>query len=371
MAECIMVGCDLHDKSMLNKMATDRGGPTVRGWGAGVSARAAMIADLKRRAGRAGVRRIVFAYEACGFGFRLHDELTAAGIEAYVLAPSRMERSAKHRRRKTDERDAQAILDRVRAYVLAGVPMPSVWVPDLVTRDDRELVRLRLAVAEDGSAVQTRIAWLLKRHGIETAPAKARTEGYERWLATLPGSGRLGAGASASLESLLRQWRWLQTEVERLDTQVLALSQTPRWVRVVAALRRHKGVGVLTAMVFLTELGDLSRFSNRRQVGSFLGLTPSSFETGEGSDRKGHITRQGPARVRKVLCQAVWSRLRSVAHERLAYDRIVARNPKHKKIAVVARMRAMGVVLWHHGLAAQEALHAENAEPGGFAIANA
>lgn len=105
----------MHDKSMRNKMATDRGGPTVRGWGAGVSARAAMIADLKRRAGRAGVRRIVFAYEACGFGFRLHDALTAAGIEAHVLAPSRMERSAKHRRRKTDERDAQAILDRVRA----------------------------------------------------------------------------------------------------------------------------------------------------------------------------------------------------------------------------------------------------------------
>jgi len=55
--------------------------------------------------------------------------------------------------------------------------MPSVWVPDRVTREDRELVRLRLAAAEDGSVVQTRIAWLLKRHGIETAPAKTRTEG--------------------------------------------------------------------------------------------------------------------------------------------------------------------------------------------------
>jgi transposase len=371
MAECIMVGCDLHDKSMLNKMATDRGRPSVRSWGTGVSARAAMIADLKRRAAQAGARRIVFAYEACGFGFRLHDELTASGIEAYVLAPSRMERSAKHRRRKTDERDAQAILDRVRAYVLAGVAMPSVWVPDLVTRDDRELVRHRLAVAEDSSAVQTRIAWLLKRHGIETGPAKPRTDAYEQWLATLPGDGRLSAGASASLESLLRQWQWLQTEVKRLNAQVLALSQTPRWAPVVAAVRRHKGAGVLTAMVFLTELGDLSRFANRRQVGSFLGLTPSSFETGEGTDRKGHITRQGPARVRKVLCQAVWSRVRSEPEERVAYERIVAKNPKHKKIAVVARMRAMGVALWHHGLAAQEAQRAASPEGRDRTAANA
>ena len=66
-----------------------------------------------------------------------------------------------------------------------------------------------------------------------------------------------------------------------------------------------------------------------------------------------------------------WSRLRSVTRERFAYDRIVAKNPKHKKIAVVARMRAMGVVLWHQGLAAQEARRAENAEARRFTAANA
>jgi transposase len=108
-------------------------------------------------------------------------------------------------------------------------------------------------------------------------------------------------------------------------------------------------------------MGDLSRFANRQQVGSFLGLVPSSFETGEHDDHKGHITHQGPSRVRKVLCQAVWSRLRTVPSERLAYDRIVRRNPKHKKIAVVARMRTLAVVLWHEGLAAQEAMTAVGA----------
>jgi transposase len=118
-------------------------------------------------------------------------------------------------------------------------------------------------------------------------------------------------------------------------------------------------VGVLTAMVFVTELGDLRRFANRRQVGSFLGLVPSSAESGQAADRKGHITHQGPSRVRKVLCQAVWSRLRSLESERQAYDRIVHRNPKHKKIAVVARMRALAVKLWHTGLAAQTAPQAE------------
>jgi transposase len=355
MAKCIMVGCDLHDKSMLLKIAEDQGQPIVRSWSTDASARRAMVADLRGRAQRVGAQKVVFAYEACGFGFRLHDELTAAGIEAYVLAPSKMARSPKHRKRKTDERDAQLILNIVRSNVLAGVEMPSVWVPDVATRDDRELIRRRLAVAQDGSAAQVRIRWLLKGNGIEASPAQAWTDEYWRWLEQLSQRGLL-PGASAALSSLMRQVQWLREETVRLDAQVRERSQAPRYAPLVAALRRHKGVGVLTAMVYLTEMGDLSRFANRRQVGSFLGLVPGSFETGEENDRKGHITHQGPSRVRKVLCQAVWSRLRLVDSERLAYDRIVAKNPKHKKIAVVARMRVLAVTLWHEGLAAQEAM---------------
>ena len=360
MAKVIMVGCDLHDKSMLLKIAVDRGRPVVRSWGTGMSSRRAMAVDLQRRASRTGATRIVLAYEACGFGFRLHDELRTAGIECYVLAPSKMKRSVRHRKRKTDEQDAQAILDIVRSFVLAGVEMPAVWVPDVGTRDDRELVRRRLSVAEDGAAAQVRIRWLLKRNGAESAPAEPWTQGYWRWLEGLV-KGGLPSGAAAGLGSLMRQVQWLRSERDHLDAEVAGLSQLPRYASRVSVLRRHKGVGVLTAMVFLTELGDLSRFDNRQQVGSFLGLVPSSFESGEDGDHKGHITHQGPSRVRKVLCQAVWSRLRSVPSERQAYDRIVRRNPTHKKIAVVARMRTLAVTLWHDGLEAQQAQEALDA----------
>ena len=100
-------------------------------------------------------------------------------------------------------------------------------------------------------------------------------------------------------------------------------------------------------MVFLTELGDLNRFSNRRQLAAYLGLAPASFESGERNDRKGHITRQGPARVRKLLCQAAWARVRTDERTKATYERLVARNPKHKKIAVVACMRRLGIEMWH------------------------
>ena len=354
MAKCIMVGCDLHDKSMLLRVAVDQESPVTRRSGTTAAARQAVLADLRRRAARVGAGRVVLAYEACGFGFRWHDELAAAGFECYVLAPSKMARSAQRRKRKTDEKDAQGILDLVRSHVLAGVPLPAVWVPDEQTRDDREVVRQRLLMAEEVSRAKVRIHWLLLRTGQESPPAEAWSQPHYRWLKKLAGGG-LPAGAAAALGSLLRQLAWLEKEVERLDGQVAALSQRPRYAHPAAALQEQQGVGRLTAMVFLTELGDLRRFANRQQVGSYLGLTPASFESGQADDRKGHITHQGPSRVRKVLCQAVWSRLRVVPEEKAAYARLVRRNPKHKKIAVVARMRTFGVVLWHVGLAAQAA----------------
>jgi transposase len=106
-------------------------------------------------------------------------------------------------------------------------------------------------------------------------------------------------------------------------------------------------VGVLTALVFLTELGDVKRFKNRGQLGSYLGLTPSSHESGKASDRKGHITRTGPSRIRKVLCQAVWSQIRWDEGLRAIYRRICEKNPKRNKVGVVALMRRLGIRLWH------------------------
>ena len=101
-------------------------------------------------------------------------------------------------------------------------------------------------------------------------------------------------------------------------------------------------------------MGDLSRFKNRKEVGAFLGLVPSSDESGESGDRKGHITHQGPRRVRKVLCQGVWASIHTDREEAQVYRRMVERNPKHKKIAVVGCMRRLAILMWYVGLEAQK-----------------
>ena len=61
-----------------------------------------MLAELRRRKKKARASRVAVAYEASGAGYGLYDDVTDAGFECHVLAPTRMKRSHKSRRMKTD-----------------------------------------------------------------------------------------------------------------------------------------------------------------------------------------------------------------------------------------------------------------------------
>lgn len=347
MKKSILAGCDLHDRSMLvvasfGSSAVQK--KTIPNTNAG---RKSLLKWLREWAAGAP---IIFAYEAAALGFGLHDELVAEGLTCHVLAPSKLARSPKQVRNKTDEKDARDIHAVLRGHYLAGNPLPGIWIPDAETRDNRELLRARLDAQEKCSAVKTQIRCFIKRTALNRPDdlGKTWTQGYRNWLKDLSEcDAPLAPGARSNLGSLLRQMNMLEEEVKLKDQEIAALAQTQRFAKTAKALTTLAGVGALTAMVFLTEMGDLKRFKNRRQIGSFLGLAPSAYESGESSDRKGRITRQGPSRVRHVLCQAAWGCVRGDPHEKEIYERIVIKNPKRKKKALVATMRRLAIRMWH------------------------
>lgn len=350
MCKVIMIGCDLHDSTTVLMVADGPGTPVRKGFV--TSNRAGMIDWMQDFAARRGATRIVFAYEASGQGFGLYDDLTDAGIECHVLAPTHLPHSAHSRKRKTDDHDALMILDEVRAYVLAGRALPDVWVPDHRTRDDREAVRLRLDLATQRTRLKNQIRNLMKRAPLafpdDFSASGEWSKASVAWLREVAAGtlGSLREGIRTALTSLVELHEGLTREIKSLDQAITRLSRTERYAGQFRRLKLLPGVGTLTAMVFLTELGDLARFANRRQLAAYLGLAPSSFESGKNDDRKGHITKQGPARVRHVLCQAAWAALRVSPEWRAKYDRIQHGSKSRSRIAIVAIMRQLGVTMW-------------------------
>jgi len=346
MSHLIMVGIDVHDKNLVCAWSTVHDDTVRRAvYRNDFMEIARMIDDFFEAGGGRGQAQVHVAYEASGHGFNLHDRLGAAGVSCSVLAPSRIDRSVKHRSCKNDRVDAKKLMEILRGHLLAGTELPAIWAPGLKQRDDRELVRARLTFARDLTRTKTRIRSLLKFHGLQPPDGVTLWSApYHRWLERLAAGGaELADGAAEALTSHLQIMTTLMDEVDRLGAAVSRLARSDTHRRLVEALTTIMGVGELTAMVFLAELGDLRRFPNRRKLAAFLGLAPSQHGSGETDGRTGRITRQGSARIRGLLCQAVWvvlGRDRAVSRR---HARIMRGDPARKKKATVAMMRKLAL----------------------------
>ena len=112
----------------------------------------------------------------------------------------------------------------------------------------------------------------------------------------------------------------------------------------VALLRTIPGVGVRTAEAVVAHLDDVSRFSRNKNVGSYFGLVPCQ-DASAGKDRLGHITRDGPPAVRKLLCEAAWQGIRRSPALKEFFERVTRGKADRRKIALVATAHHLARVM--------------------------
>ena len=92
-------------------------------------------------------------------------------------------------------------------------------------------------------------------------------------------------------------------------------------------------------------VGDIARFPSPRHLVGYLGLDPRVRQSGVGSARHGHISKEGARLVRHVLGEAAWTVIRSPGPLRAFFARIAAR--KGPQVAATATARKLVVLFWH------------------------
>jgi transposase len=129
-----------------------------------------------------------------------------------------------------------------------------------------------------------------------SAPAALWSAPGRVWLAEAP----LSPAARLVVEDYLALIDHLADPIAAVEAQITARAKPDPRVKILMAL---PGVGKLTAMTVLAEIGDITRFPTARKLCAWAGLTP----TVHNSDRKvrhGHITKQGSVWVRWILAEA-------------------------------------------------------------------
>ena len=100
------------------------------------------------------------------------------------------------------------------------------------------------------------------------------------------------------------------------------------------------GVGIRTAETFIAWVDDVARFRNNRRLGSYFGLVPCQDASAD-RNRLGHITRDGPPVMRKLICEAAWTAIKKDGTFRAFFEQVMGGKPERKKIALVATMHRM------------------------------
>jgi transposase len=131
-------------------------------------------------------------------------------------------------------------------------------------------------------------------------------------------------------------------QAQRLRRELLQLARTAEYRALVRALCAHAGVGPLSAIRLVLELGSIERFASGAALAHYLGLTPSQYSSGE-LDHRGHILKCGPARVRALLLQCAWAAVRPGrdAALRAVFERLALRRGRKRAIVAVARRLAV------------------------------
>lgn len=273
-------------------------------------------------------------YEAGAFGYHLHRQLEKMGVTNYVVQPQDWDERGKGV--KNDRLDALALCQRLDRFTRGNRKAFSiVRVPTVEEEKERAFTRQRQQIVRERQRLQAMGRSLLASHGIHVTGKwwKGKTwEGIEyeapEWVID-------------RLKVFIRLIEPIEAE-ERAMTR--AIQEKGRQTKI------PRGVGPLTFEVLRREVGDWSRFKNRRQVSSYTGLCPREHSSG-GKRRGGSVNKSGNPRVRAMLVEMVWRMIRwQPDYHALKKWASILYDPKKnaavRKKAVVAVARQLAVDLW-------------------------
>jgi transposase len=313
----------------------------------------ALIADLRKKvAVKLGVEAaVVSCFEAGRDGFWLHRLLMERGVINRVVEPTSILVNRRARRAKTDRLDAQGLLRILAAHAKGDHKVCSVVrVPTIEEEDAKRQHREREHLVQERVRIENRIAALLTTQGIRKRPSLRSWEKGMEEMRT--GDGRpIPPLLRAEVDRLRRRLTMtleMIREVESEREQALE-TQDDMASRTIQALRRIRGIGENFAAVLTREVFYRS-FENRRQIASYLGLTPTPFQSG-GMDRDRRISRAGNARARKTLIQLAWLWLRYQQDSSLACwfrERVGNLQGRTRRIAIVAMARKLLIAIWRY-----------------------
>ncbi|MDQ3846518.1 MAG: IS110 family transposase [Bacteroidota bacterium] len=274
------------------------------------------------------------AYESGKFGYWIHREFSALGIDCLVINPADIPSTHKDEIYKNDCRDARGL-----GQALSAGQLKSIYVPLVEQEADRNLLRHRKKLWRDLVRCKNRVKGFLDYLGV-ALPAQFDNANWSHnfihWLQQLSFE---HPANRMTLDYQIREVQMLRRELLNISNDIRKLMRSKKYKDLYYLLRTISGIGPLTAAALITEIGDMKRFPSFYHLNSFVGLMPMEHSSGE-RELKGRITVRKHRQLRSELIECAWAAKRNDPALALYYSEQVKKG-KNGKAAIVKVARKL------------------------------
>lgn len=273
-------------------------------------------------------------YEAGFNGFYPCRRLRELGINCNVIHAADVPTRQKEKIQKMDPVDSRKL-----ARSLRSKEFEAIHLPEPLLEADRALVRQRFRVMKDVTRTKARVRSLLFQFNISVpdlftlSQARSWSRVYMNWLKELQIEHE---SLKQTLDNYIRIGEIQRKELLSVNRQVRSLSQTDSYRGNYNLLISIPGIGLLTAMTFLAQIGDIRRFERLDDLCDYIGLVPMMHGSGD-KMYTGKLINRGRKELKIMIIEAAWEAVRLDPALMARFNELVRRMNKNKAIIRIAR----------------------------------
>jgi transposase len=268
---------------------------------------------------------VELAVEACSFWPAFKDAVEKEVQEIHLVHPQRVKAIAAAKL-KNDRVDSMTL-----AHLLRCDLLPRAWMADRQTRERRQQVRLRISLGQHRASFKNQVHAILHQHGQRAEVTDLFGKKGRAWLK----KAELPEAAPAAVDTYCALIDDVSGHIRKQDQEIKQLAEQDPRVKWLASI---PGIGVYSAMILLSEMGEVQRFPTVKALYSYAGLVPWVRQSA-GHQSRGPITRCGSPRLRWVMVEAAHTAARFSPAAGRYFERL--RRRKHPHVARVALARKL------------------------------
>jgi len=272
--------------------------------------------------------------ESSGMWYKIYECLSKRHLDVRLSNPVKT-RAIASAKIKTDKLDAVKLADLLRGGYIAECYVPNKRIMGL-----RDIVRHRAALVRMRTKLKNKVHGITVMNGIDDDASEVERTG----TFTKRHMDRLEESDDYRINGCLRVIKSLNNEVNTVSKKILLLAKEDEIAKLLMTI---PGVGYYSALLIVSEVGEINRFPDSYHLCSYAGLVPSTHSSGGVTRYGSSITKAGSKYLRWIMLECVHAHIRSEKNSNIAqfYFRI-ARKKGNSKAAVAAAAKLLKVVYW-------------------------